>query len=372
MEIVTQTARLAEIGDEWRELAERRGNAFLTPEWFFAWIDVVGDAATPLVAVRRDAGGELAGVMPLVGSGRGPRRTVRFAGAAIGDLFSPLDRESDRALSEAAIAAIRATGERGAFVFDRVEPDAEWVQGLAAGPETVTELADHENVLPEVDLAGLTWEEYLAGRSRNLRSQLGRRRRKLEREHEIVFRRSDSSRLAEDPETWRRLHQARWADRGGGALDPQAIAFHARFSAAILERGWLRLWILEADERPVAAWYGWLIGGRYSYYLAGFDDAFADYSIGTLLLAWTIEDAIEEGASVYEMLLGSEPFKLRFATGQRRVHTVIVSPRLHPIRAAALGESAARRLVNRLEPTTRARIKRPIRALANRLSGSRP
>ena len=65
----------------------------------------------------------------------------------------------------------------------------------------------------------------------------------------------------------------------------------------------------------VAGWYGWRVGDRFSYYQAGFDPAWSRYSVGFLLLAETVREAIAEGAAEYDLLLGDEAFKARFATG---------------------------------------------------------
>jgi CelD/BcsL family acetyltransferase involved in cellulose biosynthesis len=214
----------------------------------------------------------------------------------------------------------------------------------------------------------MSWEEYLAGRSRNMRSQLGRRRRRLEREHELVLRLADAATLDADLDSLFSLHTGRWRGRGGSAaLDTASMGFHRDFARAALERGWLRLWLMEVDERPAAAWYGWRIGDRYAYYQAGFDESFGDYSIGMLLLAHTIESAIGEGAAVYDLLLGTEEYKLRFATGERRVRDFIVSSPLHPVRVAALGEAAVRRPIERLPEESRRRVKDRLRRAADRL-----
>ena len=37
VELVTEIDEVTALAPEWRSLAERRGNAFLTPEWFLAW-----------------------------------------------------------------------------------------------------------------------------------------------------------------------------------------------------------------------------------------------------------------------------------------------------------------------------------------------
>jgi len=86
-----------------------------------------------------------------------------------------------------------------------------------------------------------------------------------------------------------------------------------------------------------------------------------------LLLAHTIEQAIGEGASTYEMLLGDEDFKLRFADGSREVRSTIISSGFHPLRMRTILEHGARRAVDRLPADTRARVKRSLRGVADRV-----
>ena len=71
-----------------------------------------------------------------------------------------------------------------------------------------------------------------------------------------------------------------------------------------------------------------------------------------------------------ELLLGTEEFKLRFATGERQVRTVIVSSPRHPLRWAALAEGRLRGTLDRFEPETRERLKRPLKVLARRVPGA--
>ena len=367
IEILRDRAAIDLVADDWRALAEARSNAFLTPEWFWAAIEAV-PGAEPRVAVRRDADGGIGGVLPLVASGRGARRHLEFAGASFGDVFHPLDRDDERDFAAAALAQLLSEDGGRAAVFEKVDDSSGWV-GAAAGAvgAAVTESGPAQP-LPEVDLAGLDWEAYMATRSRNMRSQLGRRRRKLERDHEVVYRASDAQHLEGDLNTLVELHLGRWAARGGsGALNDTSIAFHRRFSLAALERGWLRLWIVEIDGAPAAAWYGWKIGDRYAYYLAGFDERYSDSSLGMLTLAHTIEAAIADGATTYEMLLGDEEFKLRFADDAREVRSAIVSPGFHPLRVGKILEQGARRAADRLPPETRARVKRSVRGVADRV-----
>ncbi|MGI8903580.1 MAG: hypothetical protein ACR2IP_07980, partial [Solirubrobacteraceae bacterium] len=90
-----------ELRDEWRRLAEGCGNAFLTPEWGDAWATHYGQGADRVLVTVRDPDGTLAGVLPLAMSGR----TLRFAGANVGDLFNPVCAPGREAEVAAAAAA---------------------------------------------------------------------------------------------------------------------------------------------------------------------------------------------------------------------------------------------------------------------------
>src|SRR5687768_13025687 len=81
--VIDSEAGLAPITERWRELAEIRGNAFVTPEWFLAAVRSTDAGAEPAVQVVWDGDGSLLGVLPLVRSGGG----LRFCGARLGDRF---------------------------------------------------------------------------------------------------------------------------------------------------------------------------------------------------------------------------------------------------------------------------------------------
>lgn len=351
VELVDDPARLRELAEGWRELALLRENAFLSPEWFWAWVRHYGVGQDLAVAVVWASDGTLEGLLPLV-VGAGPR-TARFAGSSLGDHFHPIASEDAEESVAAAIGRILGALPRPkpALLLENVELEAPWWRALARssryGPRP---LVHRRAILPRIRFAGRTWEEYLASRSRNLRSQLGRKRRALERDHDVCFRWSEPDSVARDMATLFRLHDRRWAGRAreSSLTSPRARAFHADFAAAATERGWLRLCSMEVDGATVAAWYGWRLGGRFAYYQAGFDPAWARRSVGLLLFAETIREAVREGAEEYDMLLGAEQFKLRFADSHRIVCTAFIAPRFRAARLAAAAEIGARYAAQRV------------------------
>jgi CelD/BcsL family acetyltransferase involved in cellulose biosynthesis len=374
-EIIDNPDRLRELESDWRALAEGRGNVFITPEWLFAWRRHYGSGAKLAVAAvrRRDA---LVGVVPLARARVRRGGTLRFCGANLADHLHPVAQDEHADAEVAAAAGARLGGPASAWtaiVLDNVDVGAEWVRAMtSASPSVASLTTSRQSVLPYVALPG-AWEEYLVSRSRNFRSEIGRKLRRLEREHEVRFRLStDPSELAGDLDTFFRLHDARWDPRGGSSSrSERARAFHTDFSGAALRRGWLRLWVMEIDGEPVASWYGWRLGERYSYYLAGFSPRWADASVGLLLLAHTVRSAIEEGASEYDMLLGEEPYKRRFATAERSVETVVITPARHPMRLVAGAEAMLWRGYRRLPPGARGYAAALARAVRERLPSSR-
>jgi CelD/BcsL family acetyltransferase involved in cellulose biosynthesis len=370
MSVISELGDLEELESDWRRLAESRGNAFLTPEWFRCWLEHYGGGGSPFIPVVRDAGGGLTGLLPLVIAGSGHPRICRIAGANIGDRFHPVSRPGDE--EEVAAAAGEALGSTARpwsiLALDHAEVQTSWVDTLARSTGArLRALARRPDALPMIDLSGHeSWDGYLASRSSNLRQQVRRFRRRAAKEHSLRLRRTEHlDQLTSDMDSFFALHDLRREVQGGSSLHTErARSFHLRFAASCLERGWLRLWFLELDERPVAALYGWRLGARYSYYNSGFDPSWSSTRPGLLLLAAVIESALEEGAAEFDFLLGDEDYKLRFAEGSATVRDVLLARALpHPAAMVASAEHSLRRVGRLLPEDARRRLGRTRRSL---------
>lgn len=307
----------------WRRLALLRENPFLTPDWFRVALQVLPGALPYVIAWW--VGDEICGVLPLVATTIGPIRVLQFPNSRRGDWFGPACLPEHEALMAADVAALlEREGDWNALRFDRLDLDSQWPQALVDGDSKLT-LAPRRrcDVLPYISFGEGGYEAYLAGRSRNFRSQLGRRRRKLEREHGLSFRMTaDATELDADLTTFFDLHDERWRKRGGSTMNtPRSRELLCRFARVTHELGWLRLWFAEVDGKPGAAWYGWRVGDRYCYSLSGLSERYERDGLGTVLLAHTIEQAAAEGASTYDLMWGDEGYKKRFETGRRDVGT---------------------------------------------------
>ena len=330
------------LAAEWNDLALRFGTVFSTWQFLQAWQRHLGADTTPLTVTRRDSHDRLIAAARLALPRHGRLRVVRMAGQGPADELGPLCAPEHRAAAAGAILeALDAQPRRWDLLLAQAVPVQDgWDQHL--GGQIVRREAG-----PILRFAHGDWDGFLAAQSRNFREQVRSRRRRLERSRSVEFRLSDAATLQADLATMYRLHAMRW-----GAKSPLLRrgwrAFHHDFAATALAQGWLRLWLLELDDRPVAAWYGFRFGGVDSYYQSGRDPAYDRESVGFVLMAHTIQCAVADGVAEYRLLRGDEPYKQRFANGDRPTQTIVV-PRTGPGRGATvvartLRDAAERRL----------------------------
>jgi CelD/BcsL family acetyltransferase involved in cellulose biosynthesis len=340
--LVERVDALERVRDEWDRLAEASGNLFATFEWAAAWWGHAAAAGESLLlgACRRPDGSTVA-LVPLVVERHRRLEIARLVGHGPSDRLAPICAPEDREAVAQATRALLAGCGADLFIGEQMPAEEGWSSLLDA---RVLEL----EASPVIAIAGLDWEGFLAGRSRNFRQQVRRHERRLAERGELRFRLSDPDRLREDLETLFVLHEARWSDGGSQAFSEALRAMHLQFAPAAQSRGWLRLWVLELDGTPLAAWYGFRFGGAEWFYQSGRRPD-ADH-VGSTLLAHTVRAAIEDGLSEYRLLRGDEPYKARFADQDPGLETIALplTVRGRAYLAARAARSTASRLRGRL------------------------
>jgi CelD/BcsL family acetyltransferase involved in cellulose biosynthesis len=362
VERIETAEELEGVRDEWNDLLRTSWSdcLFLTWEWLHTWWKHCGAGRRLAVHLVR-YGRDLRGIGPfMVGRTRSipgiGAESVQFLGSGYvgSDYLDVIVRPALRAQTLAALGeSLHATRR----LVDLAQ--------LRAGSSTAHDLARRLErrgfgvlrrtiaVCPFIPLDGHTFESYLETLGSSHRYNFRRRLRQLQRTFDVRFERVETEeqrRAALDVLV--RLHIQRFDGRGGSdALNtPDLVAFHDEFSALALRRGWLRLFVLRLDGRPAAALYGFRYGTRFAFYQAGFDEAFARYSVGLVTMGLSIEAAIEEGAREYDLLHGDEPYKFLWARSTRELERI----ELFPPGAAGL----AHRLLRRGSREARARLRR--------------
>jgi len=295
---------------------------FATPEWLLLWWEHFGGGRELLLTQERDA------ILPFYVWRERPLRVVRVLGHGPGDELGPFGPGAREAL-----ARWVETERFDVLACQQLPGPESWLPAMPGG----TLLSKDGS--PVLDFAGQSWKELLAGKSRNFREQVRRRARALERDFDVRYRLvTDADEQALD--AFFRLHGLR---HGGPTVISRTEPFQREFAAIAAQRGWLRLWLLELDGSPAAAWLGFRFAGAECYYQAGRDPQYDKHSVSFVLLAHTIREALEDGAHEYRFLRGDEPYKYRFATSDPGLET-IVTARGAKGRAALAGLRLAARL----------------------------
>jgi CelD/BcsL family acetyltransferase involved in cellulose biosynthesis len=335
--------------EEWAELAAASGNVFLTSEWLGAWWQTFGEGHELVLQMVRREDGSAAAILPLYRDYR-PPTALRMVGHTQSDLLGPVCAPEDRDLAAFALQSFLAEEGSSVFVGNSLPASENWTERL--GGRAVDSMTS-----PSLVFEGRDWEQIFSGCSKNFRRNSGKAQRRLERDYEVAWRVATPQTAAADLEQLIELHRARWGAESG-SFEGLWAELHRRFVVPAAEAGWLRLVTLEADGRPVAAYYNLRFGATEVSYQYGRDPEFARYELGTMADIHGMRSAIEAGLSEYGFLRGPEAYKDRFANRDDPVETVVV-----PLGLGARALPSLVRLAPRLPNAIRRRVTRLVSGL---------
>lgn len=300
------------IRTDWDALADRTGAApFLRPGWIEAWLDSFGEGEPAYLVSRRD--GRMVGVLPVDSRGG----TLASAANWHTPLYGPVV-EDEQAASDLARAVIARATRRADLWF--LDADARGFPQLSAavadaGYGTIVRPIARS---PYVSVEG-AFEEFMAGRDRKFRKDIGRRWRRLEEEGGGADFEDGRENLDELLAEGFRLEGSGWKVENGTAISssPRAERFYRRIARWAADRGWLRLAFLRTGDRRVAFDFGIEAEGAFYVPKGGFDVEYRKLGPGQLLAYASIKRAFETGLGTYEFLGQQDEYKLQWTSTVR-------------------------------------------------------
>lgn len=198
-----------------------------------------------------------------------------------------------------------------------------------------------------------SWPDYLAERKSNLRSTIKRMGKKFAGEGgvlEVVTRPED---MAEAIAAYEKVYAASWKN-------PEPFKdFMPGLLQTYAEKGMLRLGLARLNGEPIAA-QAWIVGhGRAEIYKVAYDEAFKEFSPGTLVTAMLIQHVMEvDGVSEIDYLIGDDAYKKTWMSKRReRWGIVAFNLRSLPGLLGFLREALARVYKNMRQAMKRRRSK---------------
>ena len=92
-------------------------------------------------------------------------------------------------------------------------------------------------------------------------------------------------------------------------MSPEIVAFFTRIAGSFIDLGWLRLDLLEAGGRALAATFSFEFDGRFYLYNSAYDAEARRLSPGFVLVARLVRRGIESGLKTFDFLRGPERYK---------------------------------------------------------------
>jgi CelD/BcsL family acetyltransferase involved in cellulose biosynthesis len=160
-----------------------------------------------------------------------------------------------------------------------------------------------------------TWEEYLKQLSSKERGKIGLRTRKLEKKYKVRIRKcKEESEIDPLLQALFELHGKHWQLRGlPGTLQSSARRqFYGELARMPLACNRLDLWVLELNEKIVAAQFGLRHGSTVFSLQEGFDPDYSADSVGYVLRSQVLKNLIADGIRRYDFLGGADESKLRW------------------------------------------------------------
>jgi len=307
---------------EWADLADRtNASPFVQPGWVLPWAELRG-FEVELAAVRRD--GTLVAAMPMVRTRKGKVTPT--------DWHTPLFEAiaaDDAALTELAETLVARHHRYLSLGF--LHQDGPTHRAFIRSLRDAGYRVRQRTVLrsPYIHLTG-SWEDFLAAWPAKRRSDLGRRRRRLEEQGVVSLETHDGTGSLEDLLTEGfEVEASGWKGTRGTAIRTEGTeSLYRRVAAWAAAEGKLRLGFLRLDGRAIAFDYCFEIGTTHYLVKTGFRPEYSAYAPGKLLRAHMIEAAYAAGFETYDFVGDADPWKMEWTDTASPIVTVeAYSPR---------------------------------------------
>lgn len=319
----TPLTSFTQIGDEWQTvLSDSPVNSlFLTPQWQEVWWETFGDGRS-MVGFYLTEAEEVTAVAPLTRSGDtlslvGNQDTVDY-----NDFMVKPGHEA--VLYDAVLGCMDELQCHTLTLASLTEasPTLEHLPDLARQRGFSVEV-EKEDVASGIELPE-TWDDYLAGLSRKDRHELRRKFRRLEalpdwRWYSLTGQEQVAQRLDDFIELMRlsKADKDQW-------MTPEREQFFHRITQRMSQDDRLRLFFMEIEGRPVATSLCFDYDSSRLLYNSGYDPEYSYYSVGLLLDALCLREAIEQGMKYFDFLRGDEPYKAHLGGKQQVLYQMVV------------------------------------------------
>jgi CelD/BcsL family acetyltransferase involved in cellulose biosynthesis len=295
---------------------------FLTPQWQKVWWDTFGDGRT-MCGFSYPSSDGVAAIASLAKSGD----TLSFVGSQ--DTFDYNDFPIKPGHEEGFYQTLLESMDELDFQKMQLDslressPTLELFPDMARSRGYKVEI-EQEDVTSGIDLPG-TWDEYLGILNKKDRHELRRKLRRMDAQTDWKwYSISEPAKVSERLGEFISLMRLSRADKDEFMTPERELFFH-NITQRMAEMGQLQLYFLDMDGSTVATSLCFDYGGSRLLYNSGYDPEYGYFSVGLLLNAMCLKDAIDQGLTYFDFLRGPEPYKAHLGGQQRSLYQMVVT-----------------------------------------------
>jgi CelD/BcsL family acetyltransferase involved in cellulose biosynthesis len=325
---ILELQRIDELNDfetEWNQLLSQSldNNPFLTYEWLTSWWKHFGKGRE-LKLFTAESEGAVSLVVPVMYSTRkvfgSRRRRVEFVAAGDSDYHCFLVtsfQEAARTVNQLIESIMEDSNDTDCVVFGEVPEDsvtARLLNGIKGKGFGVSRSAISS--CPYLLLSN-NYEAYSQTLGSNMRRNLKIWEKQALKDYRVEFVKYDEiGTVKEAMKIFFELHQKSQKAKGNCGVFSDGVnrSFHTDVANAFAEKGWLALFFLTFNDKPVSAVYSYEYNGKLYAYLCGFDPEYARYRPGHLAFKNLIKYGIGKKLKEFDFLRGDEEYKSRWGT----------------------------------------------------------
>jgi CelD/BcsL family acetyltransferase involved in cellulose biosynthesis len=314
---------IAAIESLWINLLEKQPNSaiFLTPEWQHIWWKIFGTSDKELRLFLVGDSAQPIGLAPMMKEGD----TLKFLGDT--DLFDYHDfilGNSDPAVFYPLLTQCLNLEAWRDIHLKSIEEHSPALKYL---PDLFRLDGYRVTVSKEDSVPGLylpkSWDDYLQLLSKKDRHELRRKFRRLSTIGEFSLVESGLEDLGDNLERFIQMMTESREDKRDFML-PEREAFFRSMALVMKQAAYLRLMFLELDGEKIAGIVCFDYANTRFLYNSGYRLEYKRYSVGLLLKALCINDAIEADLNYFDFLRGSEPYKYDLGAQDSSLYSIIV------------------------------------------------
>ena len=182
---------------------------------------------------------------------------------------------------------------------------------------------EYEDVTSGVDLPG-DWDQYLALLTKKDRHELRRKMRRLDGQTDwewyCITKPDEVLGKFDDFLALMRMSRADKEEY----MTPEREEFFRSMAKRMAELDQIRLFFMEIDGSKAAASLCFDFGSARLLYNSGYDPGLSYYSVGLILHAMCVRDAIDRGLNYFDFLRGPEPYKAHLGGRQKSLYRMLV------------------------------------------------